>query len=763
MLTRIHKITSVGLFKDIRPAAMGFKKITFIYADNGRGKSTLASIFRAYNESNSDIIRHRKTLGESLPQAISLEFSNGNRAVFENGTWNGKYEDVHVFDLDFVDRNVYSGGEITASHRKGLLSFALGREAIAARTAFTDASKEVEEAKKALRIASDKLTLPRGSSTLAKYIKPIKDDTIKEKIEAIHSELEVCKKIEAIRNRKGYQELPLYSPDFDSFLKTLSMSYDSIGAAAEENVRGHIKQTNVAGFEQWVSSGLDYIKEDHCPFCMQSLEGVEIIKHYRESFNLAYKDLLDKVAGLESSAATAMNSFNIALLESKLEQADSITASWKDCLSLNVNLPSLDKIKSSIEELQMLINSLIEEKKRNPLSKNESDFEKEIAEIVTGINDELSDFNMEVRGANSDIIKYKLELETKNEQELRLELSRHEATQLRLSPQVVDFISEYTAAKEAEKSAVQLKEKCRNELNAVMDSTLGKYQSTINKLLTKFGASFSIEEINYNYAGGGEPKSEYAIELKGENISLTGEHSSFRTSLSEGDKRTLAFAFFISVLHHDSNLDKKIVVIDDPMCSLDSHRKNHTITIIKQIYNRSRQLIILAHDMFFIRAVRDEFLKRSLTQTQNILALSIVHVADDFSDLRKLDIDIECESPYYKNHRLVSGFVDGAHQQLHDTAVAIRPLLEGYLHRRFPGKILSGNLFGQIITQIEQAESEDPLSHAKSLVSELNEINTYAGQFHHDTNPQASLEPIVRGELILYAKRALNVVYCGSI
>lgn len=188
MLERIQQITGVGLFRDIRAASMPLKKMTFIYADNGRGKSTLASILRSYTESNADIVRHRKTIGATIPQHINLLFSQGNRARFENDTWNGKYSDVHVFDLDFVDRNVYSGGEISAGHRKRLLSFALGSDAVAARTAFNDASGKADEAKRALRLASEKLTIPRGSVTLARYIKPVQDVNIDAKIADVQSE-----------------------------------------------------------------------------------------------------------------------------------------------------------------------------------------------------------------------------------------------------------------------------------------------------------------------------------------------------------------------------------------------------------------------------------------------------------------------------------------------------------------------------------------------------------------------------------------------
>lgn len=763
MLERIHKISSVGLFRDIRPAGMSFKKMTFIYADNGRGKSTLASIFRSYNESNPDIVRYRKTIGEATPQNIHLQFSNGNQARFDNCTWSGKYSDVHIFDLDFVDRNVYSGGEINAQHRKRLLSFALGSDAVAARAEFIDASANAEEAKRATRLASEKLTVPRGNVTLAKYIKPVTDEGIEQKIETVLSEIELCKRTDSILNRPGYFQLPLYTPDFSSFFSTLALSYDSLSAGAEEAVCAHIEHINVEGFERWASNGLDFIKDEHCPFCTQSLEGVELIRHYRERFNHAYKALLNQVTGLDNVVSISMRVFNMDLLRSKIEQAKLVTENWKDCIQLSVNLPDFDKITTNLGGLQSLLSCFTEAKKSNPLSEAQGDYEKQIADAVTAINDELSTFNTEVEAANLDIQAYKATLETKNEETLRSTLSQLEAIRLRLSPEVAGYISDYQTAKAAEVTATEIKEARRVDLNSIMDSTLGKYQSSINDLLIRFGASFRITEIDYNYAGGGEPKSEYAIELRGEKISLTGDESSFRSSLSEGDKRTLAFAFFISVLLHDADLDRKVVVIDDPMCSLDNHRRNHTIALIKQIYLRSQQVIILAHDLFFIRTMRDEFLKMPSTQIQDISALRIIHIADDFSDLDKLNIDLECESPYYKNHRLVSGFVDGTHQHLHDTAVAIRPLLEGYLHRRFPGKISPGNMFGEVVTQITQAQPNDPLFFAQSLVAELNEINNYAGRYHHDTNPQASSEPITPGELKSYSARALKVIYSGNV
>ena len=88
-------------------------------------------------------------------------------------------------------------------------------------------------------------------------------------------------------------------------------------------------------------------------------------------------------------------------------------------------------------------------------------------------------------------------------------------------------------------------------------------------------------------------------------------------------------------------------------------------------------------------------------------------------------------------------------------------MLEGYLHRRFPGLINSGLLFGQVIDVIRNAPQSSPLAHAQNITDELTDINSYAGQFHHDTNPSADQVQIIDGELRRFVERAINVVHAG--
>ena len=92
-------------------------------------------------------------------------------------------------------------------------------------------------------------------------------------------------------------------------------------------------------------------------------------------------------------------------------------------------------------------------------------------------------------------------------------------------------------------------------------------------------------------------------------------------------------------------------------------------------------------------------------------------------------------------------------------AKAIRPMLEGYFLRRFPGLVPKRLLFGEIVALIRDAVTPNPLWHAQNLVDVLNDINDYAGQFHHDA---ADSVVIVATELKTFVEKSLSVVHKGA-
>lgn len=84
-------------------------------------------------------------------------------------------------------------------------------------------------------------------------------------------------------------------------------------------------------------------------------------------------------------------------------------------------------------------------------------------------------------------------------------------------------------------------------------------------------------------------------------VDITAESGpSFRNTLSAGDRNTLALAFFFASLEKDSDLAQKVVVIDNPMTSLDEHRSLKTVQEIRALQNRVAQTIILSHSKPFL-------------------------------------------------------------------------------------------------------------------------------------------------------------------
>jgi wobble nucleotide-excising tRNase len=244
----------------------------------------------------------------------------------------------------------------------------------------------------------------------------------------------------------------------------------------------------------------------------------------------------------------------------------------------------------------------------------------------------------------------------------------------------------------------------------------------------------------------------------GSRADIATEHS-FATTLSEADKRTLAFAFFIARLKADANLANKLVVLDDPVSSLDRNRRHESIRLIADLAGECRQLLVLSHDAYFVRELRERLADLKPTPISPRI-LTIKRVSQGYSAFAQCDIDDVCSSDYYRHHRLVADYVDGkSTANTRDVAKAIRPLLEGYYHRRFPGKIPRRLMFGQIITLAAQALAGDPLAYLQPVLKEMGEVNDYVGRFHHDTNQDSETVTVVDSEVLNFARRALTLIY----
>jgi wobble nucleotide-excising tRNase len=93
------------------------------------------------------------------------------------------------------------------------------------------------------------------------------------------------------------------------------------------------------------------------------------------------------------------------------------------------------------------------------------------------------------------------------------------------------------------------------------------------------------------------------------------------------------------------------------MCSLDLNRKHHTRSVLKNLPSKAKQLIVLAHDPYFIRDLRDAL--HRIDPATPIALFQLALAANSYTDFAPFDVDKECESPYFQHHRLLNDFMAG--------------------------------------------------------------------------------------------------------
>lgn len=757
MLERIHEIQRIGLLHQANGKPFACKRATLIYADNGRGKSTLATVFRSVSINDATLITDRATVDGTLQQKVVLQFGSGHKVTFDSGLWSEQRPELLVFDANFVERNVHSGGSVSTDHRKNLLEFALGEAAVTARAAVEKATNEAKQASDKVDGLVDQLSGYHAGLTLSEFVKLPKVSDVDLQLAALQQRLTAASNVATVLAKAVPNDLVEPSFNLDELFGAFQASLENVHADAEQLVRQHISKIKHPSAESWLSQGQEFDDGQSCPYCGQDTADNDLIRSYQTHFNAAYKKLKEKVASLKGAVLTNTALSVIERLVQGIETASAHAAGWSQYVQTAALTFDAETCRSALAELQDMLVTVCERKEASPGEAVSTPDDLVRAKALWGkVLFAIGATNTCIGAARQLIEVYKGQISVESVQQLQKQIQMLEAGKRRHDATVSSLIGVLAQAQADARSVEKAKKSARESLDTLMKVTLEKYEKAINALLKKFGAAFSIKGMDANFRGKA-PRSEYGLELRGKQVALEGSNPSFATALSEGDKRTLAFAFFIASTLDDTKLDKRIIVIDDPMCSLDLNRKHHTRAVLNKLYAKAEQLIVLAHDPYFLRDLRDVIAKADCATSIALLQLNLA--PGDYSDFEALDVDKACESSYFQHHRILNEFASGKGGDLKAVAKAIRPMLEGYLHRRFPGLVPKSHMFGQVVVLIRDATSTDPLSHAQNLVDELNEINEYAGQFHHDTNPAADTVVVVATELKTYAERAINVVH----
>lgn len=761
VLERIEEIQGIGLLHNVNGKKFGLHKAALIYSDNGRGKSTLASLMRSASTGDGQLIADRRTIDGTLAPKVVCQFGSGHKVTFADGKWSEHRPEILVFDVDFIEKNVHSGGAVSAGHRKNLLEFALGTAAVSARKQEEQTTIAASASAMLVNQLADQLAGYHQGLSLSEFEKLVAVADADTQIEALQKRIVAANSITSILSKPV--PAPAQEPhiDLSAIFAILAMSLEDIENDAEKLVSSHVENVGKAGTEAWLSAGQTFDDGTTCPYCGQDTSAITLVRAYRTHFNVAYAELKKQVAVLERGIAARLNENIVESFASSIATATAMASAWVTEVKTEPIVFDKTTAAARLTELREFLLKLAEQKQANPTASIANAADKDKAEnlwreVVAG----MSESNQQIATAKSIIEQFLNNVAKENAAQLQGQIQRLQASKRRTEPVVVELFTKLTSANLDATEADKRKKKARADLETLMSSIVGRFEKSINALLKKFGATFQIEKMDTNFRGGA-PRSEYGLCLRGKSVRLDGGTPKFTTALSEGDKRTLGFAFFVATTLADPDLAGRIIVIDDPMCSLDLNRRHQTKTVLKQLHEKADQLIVLAHDPYFIRDMRNELTSKDGQSKISILQLR--HSDKDYSDLDEFNVDQECESPYYRHHRMLSEFCASGTHEVREVAKAIRPFLEGYLHRRFPRLLPREQMFGGILTFIRDAVAPHPAVHAKSIALDLQEINTYAGQFHHDTNPGADTAPVIATELKTYCQQALHIVHSGTV
>ncbi len=757
---RIQLLRNVGQFDNVSTGGqLAWGKLTLIYAENGRGKTTLATILRSMSTGEADLVMERQRLGSQNTPHIIITRSNSAPHMFQNGVWSSTLPQIAVFDDAFVAQNVCSGIEIETAHRQNLHELILGSQGVQLNTRLLQHIAAVEQHNRILRERSDAIpAATRGTLTVDAFCALQTDPDVDGKIEEAERQLAAAKAADAIQRQDVFQPLALPAFDPMAINSLLARDLPALEAGAAAQVQAHFARLGQGG-EVWVSQGMNRIGstsagEDHevCPFCAQDLGGSLLIPHYQFYFSAAYQTLKTDI----SAAITGANATHAgdipAAFERAVRTASQTSEFWTrfsgGLPAINVDTAALGRAWNAARNAVV---TALRAKQAAPLEPSVLSEEAQAAiTAYEAARTEISDLSARMVTANASIAIVKERAAGANIPVLTADLQRLALVRTRHSEPATGLCAAYLAQKQAKAATETLRDQARNALDLYRQTVFPAYQTAINDYLQRFNAGFRIGAVaSVNNRGGSSAN--YNVVINNTAVTLTADHGpSFRNTLSAGDRNTLALAFFFASLDCDTALVDKIVVVDDPMTSLDEHRSLTTVHEMRRQHDRVSQMIVLSHSKPFLLGVWSNA-DRAASRT----AIRIARQGAG-STLTAWDVNQDAITEHDRRHALVSEYiVNGGPAAEREAAQALRPILEAFLRVAFPAHYPPETLLGPFIHLCQQraGTQREILSHVD--IAELEALKDYGNRFHHDSNPAWQIAVINDQELTGFCRRII--------
>lgn len=761
MISKIRRLKNIGKFYDFSSNAkdLDWHKNTFVFAPNAYGKTTFVNVLRSLRDNDPKLIRSRKTLGaKASPEAVIA--IGGVNHVFDGARWDKPYFDIQIFDAPFIHANILTH-EIGHEHKKSIHKIIIGEQG--KKLAEELAILKTKEKAKNQEVANLVAQFSRGGFTLAidaiLAIAAAEETAVGERIQKLEQDVKSKESEEAVQKLVHPQLMVAPSFDLSGAKALTNKKLVAVHEAAEREVLAHIERNfkDKPHARQFIRQGLDVIQKD-CPFCGQDLKNAaDLLKAYREFFDETFRAYQQGVV----QQLTSLEKWN---LENELTALISLhnanvgtVRQWERYvgeLVLSDFAVTVDKCRAALVTAKGRILAELERKQKDPNADADLSPIDTFATELGALKVAVDAYNREVFTFTEKAKQYVASLPKSDIPSIRAELTKQQEIKKRFTAEWKRWITDYAAAKKDAVALQSQKNATQKELEDAGKTIFDTYQMRINELLGTLGTDFAITGlIGKTDERANESYSDFGFLILEQMVPLTTrqeEAPCFKNTLSEGDKSTLAFAFFMAALEKQPELGKQIIVFDDPLSSLDETRREATARLLLGLSPVVMQLNLFTHKRDFLHMLCDKMPDNKTLQVRSDRKHGSQFAVLDMEEDRKGD-----------HACLIEGMVRYLEEDYGPTTESmqgnLRKLFETVLKTKYY-RVLASDIRSRhgLATLLTTLFGEGLVNAA--IKPRLFDICSVANGSHHGEVVDAAPRRLTRDELVPLIREALELV-----
>lgn len=593
MISNISQTKALGIFDDCPHfvAEPEFRKFNLIYGFNGTGKTTLSRMFRSLELGRRD---------GQLPDNCEFEICvDGDRIPIDQLATNKWRDRVLVFNRDFVEENIewiggtlrpiYYIGKDQAGFAKILEALQRGEGRRGAE--LKERGRAAERSDTMLRnfkrqtaaLIAEELGLGRRYD--ARNLDRDYGNFVPNAAKSVSEEGRKACRNTINRDSPGSSvNVPPFRAQIINLWEAVSkVPSGSVGTQILHNLVGHERMLG------WVREGFHYHMTSElatCLFCANEV-GPERLRELAATFDRTFEtfhgDCERLLSDLQDEYVRIIDF--VSNLPGKEAFGEDLQADAGECLA---------KFKSSARALAQ-----------------------ELKHLAAYVQKRMSEPHV---GAEPPISKSRM---VESDTKFREDLGRLAAKVEERNKYVAEFAEVQASAARSLKehhllAAREEYDRLTNEARAfgaameraqrLYDTQLDRVGRVRDMLRTHGPAVDVINPLLKSYLG----HEDLTIQTSGDGYSLRRRGRAMPGSLSEGERTALAFCYFISRLGEGQKKRAElVVVIDDPISSLDAKALNYAFGLVKHNCENVRQLFVLTHNVNFMNETKRWLKSRS--------------------------------------------------------------------------------------------------------------------------------------------------------